>query len=60
MNQKYFKYSIINNIKLKMKKKKYEKPSWGVIEMRQQLQLLQVSGGLDQPDSYPGSGSPFS
>ena len=28
-------------------KKKYEKPSWGVIEMRQQLQLLQVSGGVD-------------
>lgn len=27
-----------------MKKKKYESPSWGVIEMRQRLQLLQVSG----------------
>ena len=43
-----------------MKKKKYERPSWGVIEMRQRLQLLQVSGGLDEPSSYPGQNSPFS
>ena len=43
-----------------MKKKKYERPSWGVIEMRQRLQLLQVSGGLDKPDGYPGSAGPFS
>ena len=28
-----------------MKKKLYEKPSWGVIEMRQQLQLLVGSVG---------------
>ena len=44
-----------------MKKKKYESPSCGVIEMRQRLQLLQVSGGLDKPDGYPGgSDGPFS
>ena len=43
-----------------MKKKKYESPSCGVIEMRQRLQLLQVSGGgLDQPSGYPGSDGPF-
>lgn len=31
-----------------MKKRKYESPSWGVIEMRQGLKLLQASeGGLD-------------
>ena len=28
-----------------MKKKLYEKPSWGVIEMRQKLQLLVGSVG---------------
>lgn len=33
-----------------MKKKKYETPSWGVIEMRQRLQLLQVSGGTTPYD----------
>lgn len=44
-----------------MKKKKYESPSWGVIEMRQRLQLLQVSGGLDEPQPYsPPIENPFS
>ena len=43
-----------------MKKKKYERPSWGVIEMRQGLKLLVGSGGLDEPNGYPGSDGPFS
>ena len=30
-----------------MKKKLYEKPSWGVIEMRQKPALLVGSAGLD-------------
>lgn len=34
-----------------MKKKKYESPSWGVIEMRQRLQLL--VGSLEDPADYP-------
>ena len=32
---------------IKKEKRMYEKPTWGVIEMRQRLQLLQVSGGVD-------------
>lgn len=45
-----------------MKKKKYEKPSWGVIEMRQQLQLLQVSGegGLDPLSPFSPGNDPLS
>ena len=43
-----------------MKKKKYEKPSWGVIEMRQQLQLLQVSGELDPLSPFSPGGNPLS
>ena len=36
-------------------KKKYANPTWGVIEMRQKLQLLQISG----LDPFNNGGDPL-
>ena len=43
-------------------KKKYEKPSSKVYELKQQPQLLAgspVNGQLDDPDDYLNDGDPF-
>ena len=40
------------------KKKKYEKPSMQVFELKQQPQLL-AGSGLNDPSDYPGGGDPF-
>ena len=43
-----------------MKKKRlYEKPAMQVFELKQQPQLLQSSGGLDNPSGYPYGGDPL-
>lgn len=43
-----------------MKKKRlYEKPAMQVFELKQQLQLLQSSGGLGNPSGYPYGGDPL-
>ena len=40
-------------------RKKYEKPSMKVYEMKHKPQLL-VGSGLNDPSDYPGNGNPFS
>lgn len=43
-------------------KKKYEKPSMKVFELKQQSQLLAgsaKSGQMDDPEDYPNGGNPF-
>ena len=42
-----------------MKKKLYEKPTMQVVKLQQQPQLLAGSGGLDDPNNYPGGGDPL-
>ena len=42
-----------------MKKKQYEKPSMKVVLLQQRAQLLAGSGGLGEPNNYPGGGNPF-
>ena len=47
-----------------MKRKKeerrhYERPRMTVVELQQRTQLMQTSGGLSQPNNYPGGGDPL-
>ncbi len=43
-----------------MRKKKYERPTMQVVELKQQLALLAGSGGMDPNDPYtPESGDPL-
>ena len=41
------------------KKKKYEKPSMQVFELKKQPQIL-AGSPLGNPSDYPGGGDPFS
>ena len=41
-----------------MKKKKYEKPSVEVVELKQQMHLL-TGSGLGDPSDYPEGGDPL-
>ena len=43
---------------IKKEKRMYEKPTWGVIEMRQRMELL--VGSLTDPSDYPNGGDPIS
>ncbi len=50
----------IINLELKnMTKKTYEKPSMKVVVLHRCNRLLAGSGGLGQPNGYPGGGNPF-
>lgn len=42
-----------------MNKKTYEKPSMNVFALRQKPQLMQGSGGLDDPVDYSEGGDPL-
>jgi len=45
-----------------MKRKKYERPTMDVVEVKQQCQILAgsaKSGQMDDPEDYPNGGNPF-
>lgn len=42
-----------------MKKKEYERPTMQIVVLKQQTQLLAVSGELPDKPDYPGGGDPL-
>ena len=51
-------YNTNNLNKKSMKKKKYEKPTMQVVQLKQQPTLL-AGSGLNDPTDYPDGGDPF-
>ena len=41
------------------KRRSYERPRMTVVELQQRTQLMEVSGGLRQPNNYGNGGNPF-
>lgn len=44
---------------VKEERRHYERPRTAVVELQQRTQLMQTSGGLNQPNKYPGGVDPF-
>ena len=40
-------------------KQRYEAPLTRVVELQQRTQLMEISGGLKQPNNYENGGNPF-
>ena len=50
---------MTKDMKPLIEKRKYEKPAMQVYELQHRQHLLAGSGGLGNPNNYPGGGDPL-